>query len=939
MKKLKKIELILILLLLFLSIVLGTGMGILISQFEDTADISSLEHFQPEIPSKIYDRNGNLISEIFTVKRDPVTFEKLPKDLVNAIIAIEDDQFYSHRGINIRRVFGALIANIKTGSRGQGSSTITMQLARTLFLGREKTWTRKIKEAWLTLKIEKKYSKNEILTLYFNQIYFGHGAYGIEAASQFYFNKHVGDLTLAECAMLAGLPQLPNKLSPIKNPELARQRQERVLEAMLKNKMISQDDAYNSYQDFWINFRLQLRSPSQSVYLMTENKAPHFVEYVRQRLEQLYGTKKIYTDGLKVYTSLDLSQQELAEKYLKEGLERQNEIHKYTMRIVKENLDKKILDSLDMLSLMFDLQTLDIGAHKNEERVYTQLSENFFAPLDMLTLMFGADQINRIIESSYAIKKSSGDFQSVEGGMIAIEPKTGYITSMVGGSAFTEDNQLNRAVQIRRQTGSGFKPYVYTAAIDTKIFTPATVIVDSPVVFLDGEDQWIPDNYGGRYRGKVRLREALRRSINVITAKIVDRLGVDVVIKYATNILGITDPDEIGERFPRVYSISLGVVELSPYEQAKGFATFANKGKEVTPIAILYVLDRDGNLIDNFEAELRKEQMSRGEKQILSEQTNYVMLDMLRDVMRPGGTGYRAATENEFDRPAAGKTGTTQNWKDAWFTGFTPDLVTSVWVGFDRNSVSLGRGQAGGVVSAPIWAKFMRDALKDKPATWYPKPKGVYAVKVCAETGLLPTEDCERTITELFLEGTIPTEYHYKDEQSSDDDSFNIDIFNRKEPASNRFLERKERSNIFSDEDIEDDVPDFDFSLDESFMEDYDPAFDETAEPADETFFFNIEDELEDTPAERDTLDSGDLPVPQETTQPEEISETFGEGISSGNSTEDSAVDPGTADTGETFIDDPGTAETGETFVDDLGTGDTTEAEEENKTTAEDEEQ
>jgi penicillin-binding protein 1A len=893
MKRLKKVELTLIFILLFLSIVLGTGMGILISQFEDTTDIASLEHFKPEIPSKIYDRNGILISEIFTVKRDPVTFEKLPKDLVNAIIAIEDDQFYSHRGINVRRVFGALIANIRTGRRGQGSSTITMQLSRTLFLGREKTWTRKIKESWLTLKIEKKYSKNEILTLYCNQIYYGHGAYGIEAASQFYFNKHVGDLTLAECAILAGLPQSPNKLSPIKNPSLARQRQERVLEAMVKNKMISQEAAYNSYQDFWINFRLQLRSPSQSVYKMTENKAPHFVEYVRQKLEQQYGAKMIYTDGLKVYTSLDLSQQELAEKYLKEGLERQNKIHKQTMKIVKDNFDKKILDSLDMLSLIFDLETLDIGAHKNEERVYTHLSENLFAPLDMLSLLFGSDQINRIIESSFAIEKSAADFQSVEGGLIAIEPKSGYITAMIGGSAFSEDNQLNRAVQIRRQTGSGFKPYVYTAAIDTKIFTPATVVVDSPVVFIDGEDQWIPDNYGGVYRGKVRLREALRRSINVITAKIVDRMGVDVVIKYAANILGITDPEEISERFPKVYSISLGVVELSPYEQAKGFATFANKGKEVIPISILYVLDRDGNLIDNFEAELRKGQMTQGEKQILSEQTNYVMLDMLRDVMRPGGTGYRAAQENEFDRPAAGKTGTTQNWKDAWFTGFTPDLVTSVWVGFDRNSVSLGRGQAGGVVSAPIWAKFMRDALKDKPATWYPRPKGVYAVKVCRKTGLLPTEDCEGTITELFLEGTIPTEYHYKDKESNGDKSFNTDIFKRKEPEANRFLERNDTDNIFSDDN--EDVYDFDFYLDESSIEGYDPAFDETGEIEDETFFFNVEEESDETSNEIHTPFDTDIPdIPEPITHDDDTDTSSG-----GTPPENAVGDTGTPENSE----------------------------------------
>jgi penicillin-binding protein 1A len=807
MRKLRKIERVLIVVLLFLSIVLGAGMGMFLSSFINTDEIAKLENFKPEIPSKIYDRNGALISELFTVKREPVTFEQIPKDLINAILAIEDINFYSHNGINLKRVFGALIANIRTGSRSQGASTITMQLARTLFTGREKTWARKIKESWLALKIEKKYSKNEILTLYCNQIYFGHGAYGIQAASQFYFNKPIKDLTLAECALIAGLPQSPNKLSPLKNPLLARNRQELVLKSMVDLGMVSSKEAYDSFQDFWVNFRLQMRSPSQSVFKLSQNKAPHFVEYVRQRLEDIYGTDRIYTDGLKVYTSLDLSQQVLAEKYLKEGLERQNKIYKYTTDRVKETLDKRILDSLDMISMIFNLENVNIGAQKNEERVLGYLNEHIIAPLDMLTFLFNSEQINRIIETSYTMDLRAGEFQKVEGGFIAIEPKTGYITAMVGGSSFTEDNQINRATQIHRQTGSGFKPYIYTAAIDTKIFTPASIIVDSPVVFFEGDKEWIPDNYGGVYHGKVRLREALRRSINVVTAKIVDRLGVETVIKYASKILGITDPEEVKKRFPKVYSIALGVVELSPFEQAKGFATFANNGREVTPIAILYVLDRDGNLIDNFEAKLRKEEARKGKQQIISEQTNYIMLDMLRDVFKPGGTGYRAATENGFDKPAAGKTGTTQNWKDAWFTGFTPDLVTSVWIGFDRNSISLGRGQAGGVVAAPIWAKFMRDALVDKPATWYPRPKGVYAVRICRQSGLLPTKDCKDTIVEYFLEGTLPTEYCYECGKETQEKTFNVDIFNRKKSSSGdesrrRLIPENQDRSGFGEEDL-----------------------------------------------------------------------------------------------------------------------------------------
>lgn len=817
MKRLNKLEKTLVVVLLFLSVVLGAGLGILISAFDDTTDISSLENFRPEIPSKIYDRNGDLISELFTVKREPVNFEVLPSDLINAVLAIEDSAFYDHHGIHFKRVFGALIANIKSRKIEQGASTITMQLARTLFTGREKTYSRKIKEIWLALKIEKKYSKNEILTLYFNQIYFGHGAYGIQAASQFYFNKPISELTLAECAMLAGLPQSPNRLSPLRNPHLARQRQELVLESMVNEHMITPEEAYESYQDFWVSFRLQMRSPSQSVYQLQENRAPHFVEYVRQKLERLYGSERIYTDGLKVYTSLDLTQQQYAEKYLTEGLSRQNEIYFQNMSVVRDNLDRRFIDSLDMLSLLFNLDRINIGSHKNQERILTYLDEKVIAPLDMLSFLFGANDIRRIIQGSYLIGENAGEFQKVEGAIIAMEPKSGYITAMVGGSTFSEDNQINRAVQIRRQTGSGFKPYIYSAAIDTGIFTTASIIVDSPVIFYDGEEQWIPDNYSGTYKGKLRLREALRRSVNVVTAKIVDRLGVETVNKYAASILGITDPDEIAKRFPRVYSIALGVVELSPYEQAKGFCTFANKGREVTPIAILYVLDRDGNLIDNFEAELRKKEMRDGQRQVLSEQTNFIIVDMLRDVLRPGGTGYRAATTYGFDRPAAGKTGTTQNWKDAWFTGFTPDLVCSVWVGFDRNSISLGRGQAGGVVAAPIWAQFMRDSLQDKPVAWYSRPKDVYAITIDRTSGLLPTKNCKDIMTEYFLEGTVPTEYSTECGGKKPADSFNIEIFNR-EDVSSRVFKSTTESETFEYKDYD---SDFDLGIEE---EGYEPT-------------------------------------------------------------------------------------------------------------------
>jgi penicillin-binding protein 1A len=779
MHRVKRIERVIVVSLLLLSAGIGAGLGVLLAALQDTADIRKLEHFTPEVPSRIYDRNGRLISTLFTVHRAPVTFSRIPRHLINAVLAIEDARFYEHHGVDFHRVLGALWANIKAGHIVQGASTITMQLARTLFTGREKTYARKIKETWLALKIEKRYAKNRILTLYFNQIYFGHGAYGIQSASRFYFNKPVEELTLAECALLAGLPKAPNVLSPLRNPGLARKRQELVLERMVSLGMVSSEEAYDSFQDFWVGYRMQLRSPSQSVYQLATNRAPHFTEHVRRKLEPVLGAKRLYTGGLKIYTSLDLKQQELARTCLSRGLRRQDRVHRELTEKINRALDSRYLDALDMLSLCFGINGLPIGRYKVRDRVYEHLNERFIAPLGMLTTLFGFKHVNRVVESAYLLEKKAGKLERAEGALIALEPGTGYITAMVGGSSFSTENQLNRAVQIRRPTGSGFKPYIYTAAIDTKMFTPAAVITDAPAVFFDGHQRWIPDNYSGTYRGPVRLREALRKSINVVTAKVVDRLGFDTVIAYASKIIGITGPREIEERFPPVHSLALGVVELSPCEQARGFATFANRGVSVDPIAVLYVLDRDGNLIRNFEAELRKEQVEQN-RRVLSPQTSFIITDMLRDVLRPGGTGWRAAHHNGFDRPAAGKTGTTQNWKDAWFTGFTPDLVASVWVGYDRYSVSLGRGRAGGVVAGPIWARFMRGALEDREPSWYDRPPGVLTARICRGSGLLPTPDYARVMTEYFLPGTVPTRYCAVC-GSPAHESFNPEVFRRVE--------------------------------------------------------------------------------------------------------------------------------------------------------------
>jgi len=617
------------LLLLILSFILSFAFLVSFSS-QKMVDLVQTRNFISPITSKLYDINGKLITEFFQENRTPIELSQMPNDLVNAFIAIEDSNFYQHYGISIRGIIRAMFENIKESGRifqGQGGSTITQQLAVNTFLTREETISRKIQDALLALQIERTFTKNEILEMYLNLIYFGHGAYGIVAAAELYFDKPASELSLAESALIAGIPRRPYYYSPFINLEAALKRKNIILKRMFDLGYISEDE-YNQAREV----EIELSQNRDTLEI-----APHFSSYIRTKLLEQYGVNMVFKGGLKIYSTLDLDLQKKAK------------------------------------------------------------------------------------EAFLASKR--------EGALIAIDPQTGFIKAMVGGKNY-EESEFNRATQAYRQPGSAFKFFVYLTALQKRI-SPSTVIEDAPIVYENG---WSPENYEKEFRGPVTLREAFEDSINIIGVKLLERVGVRDVIQnaYKAGITSSLRPD---------LSLALGTSEVTPLEMASAYATVANMGTYIEPISILKVEDYNGNIL---------EQNHINGKQVFSENVCYSLIKLMEGVIERG-TGWNA----KIGRPAAGKTGTTNECIDAWFVGFTPELVCAVYVGNDDRK-TLGNKMTGGVVAAPIWHDFMINALQDQPIQDFTKPDNVKEITVCAKTGLLPNTQCETTVKVAFISGTEP---------------------------------------------------------------------------------------------------------------------------------------------------------------------------------------
>ena len=588
--------------------------------------------------------------------------------MVDAILSIEDRRFYSHWGIDPIRLLGALVKDIAAGRAEQGGSTITQQLARNLFLTHEKTLTRKIKEAVLAVRIEQTYTKDEILEMYLNQIYFGEGAYGLDAAAKVFFGKQVGDLGLPECALIAGLPRNPRDYSPRREPERALKRRNLVLASMLDNKRIS---------------RAQYEASSEAPLGVTKTRydarqAPYFMEMVRQYLDERYGSNQLYEGGMRVYTTIDIDLQHTTEEALErriQALEVRNQYKKTRATILA-----------------------DAAKSGSRERPQTEY---------------------------------------LQGAAVMIDPKSGHILALVGGRDFNESN-FNRAVQAARQPGSAFKPFIYAAAMDNG-YTPTEMILDTPVSFRAGNGlEWAPQNYDHKFRGPVTLRQALAQSLNVPAAKLLQKLGTPVVSSYARR-LGIRS------RLVADLSLSLGTSEVNLLELTSAYGVFANQGVRTAPVFVLKVADKNGKVL---------EQSRVTAEEALSPETALTMTSMLVSVMENGTAASSRALG--LTVPAAGKTGTTDDYTDAWFIGYTPDLAAGVWVGFDRKR-KIGPNMTGAAAALPIWVDMVAAATKGKPPADFSVPSGVVSRQICAQTGLLANPGCPETEVELFREGSEPT--------------------------------------------------------------------------------------------------------------------------------------------------------------------------------------
>ncbi len=736
-----KIETIALKVFMGLCILGGLMFGFVTAEIKNYSGIENLKAFQPSIPTRLYDVNGEVIAELFQQRRYPVSFEDLPPCLVNAFLSAEDQDFYDHFGISppaIARAMGKnIIASVKSFRPviSQGGSTITQQLAKRLFTTGERTFGRKALEAILALQIEKRFTKEEILEMYFNQIYFGHGCHGVAAATRFFFHKNVKYVNAIESSVLAGLPTRPNGLSPIKYPRRAMAKNRDTLNRMVDQGYLDRKNADRLYEEFWPAFvdSIIMDYPTKTARSKFEDKAPYFTDYVRQILISRFGEEMVYNDGLSVYTTLNLREQEIAQKVLKDALKKQNSVSIKGAVTKTIAMETGMIDSFEGLRMIFPLPSVSIS--RDGEGAFKQtMADDLLDAAEILSLFTEAPGCSRALEAYHSQITGLSSVMNVEGAIIAIEPFSSHIKAMVGGSKFEVQNQYNRAVQARRQPGSSFKPFVYGAAIENRLVTTETNLPDAPILDVDAiGNTWTPGNYEGEYRGMVPVSNALSASINVISIRLYDLLGPDRIIDYASKMTKVP-PTEFGAN----PTLALGTSELTPFEMATGFAIYANRGKDVIPFAVRYVVDRDGNEVANIEREVGEilaRKVKNGAIQVISEEVAWIMTQLMMRVVDSGTATEGIRIKGGYSRKGAGKTGTTSNWSDAWFCGYTPDIAAVVWVGYDQSFLSLGTHQAASEVAAPVWGRFMDGFYKGKPDPQFPDmPPGV--CKIGAGYGL-----------------------------------------------------------------------------------------------------------------------------------------------------------------------------------------------------------
>jgi len=641
---------------------------------KDLTPLTTLERIDPEMATQVYSVDGEVLHSFFRFNRTFTPYDKMPKTVIDALISVEDREFHNHWGIDVSGIARSITKNIlRFDLKGEGASTITMQLARNLYYGLEKTWNRKIKEALTAIQIERTYAKTEILEMYLNFNFFGSNAYGIKSGARRYFDKSVEELEIQDAAMLIGVLKGQTYYSPVRHPERTLQRRNVVLSMMVDNGKLTKAE-FDSLKQIPLN--LNLNDPNEM------EQAPYFTEYIRRQLNRLQDSLNvdIYEDGLRVYTSLN------------------TQIQKFMELAVDSTIDK--------------IQER-VRRQKTFEKFRETLTDTAFQDITTMQIAF-----------------------------VALDPHTGQILAMIGGRDFNK-SKFNRVTQMERQPGSSFKPFLYTSAIDNG-YTAADEYLNQPTVEINQDaTRWTPKNYTGKVGGLMTLRQAFRGSINLVAVRLISDITPKTVVRYA-KAMGISS------RLRPFSSLALGSSEVIPLELVSAFGIFANNGVHVKPISILKIEDKNGNVIYQARPDRRE---------VLSPQTTHIMNNMLQDVMNRG-TGYGVRRDFKFYHPAGGKTGTTNDNTNAWFIGFTPDIVAGVWVGLDDFQYNLGPGMAGAVAALPFWGKFMKTVYDsvDINRNAFTVSPGIESLKICNETKKLATPYCPDAYEEVFNIKYRPTE-------------------------------------------------------------------------------------------------------------------------------------------------------------------------------------
>lgn len=731
--------------------------------WKELPTLQGVRDYTPPVATRIYDRDGGLIDEVYTERRYLVPIDQIPTHVRSAFVAAEDSEFYSHKGIDFIGITRAMMANLKAGAVVQGGSTITQQVVKALILTPERSYDRKLREALLALRLETEFSKSEILELYLNQIYFGDGNYGVKAAAESYFAKELADITIAEAALLAGLPQAPSRYSPTRNPEAAHKRKRYVLRRMLEEGFINQGDYHAAMRE-----EIVIASSAADA----SRVRGYYTEYVRLKLEEVVGKDSAYSQGFDVHTSMDSRLQAFADLAVRRGLEKVDLMLGYRgpyrpgaeeegdadvpphfgrsaaagKALLPETLYRARVTAVEKESLTVQLGERQATVETKSLRWASRTKDRTIKVGDYVAVRTSrpgepapeekeaADGDAEEPSKVEPLALHLGQVPELQAALIAVDLTDGGLVSMVGGYDFL-DSQFNRATQAKRQPGSAFKPFIYSAALDNGL-TPASVVYDEPIQYQDHDKVWAPQNYSRDYYGLTTLRTALEKSRNVVTVKVLDAVGVNRTVEYLKAF-------EFEKPIGRHLSIALGSEEMTLMDLTSAYTVFANGGTKIDPVVVRRISNADDRTVWADRP---------AEKQAISKQTAALITSMLEGVVQRG----TAVRVRALGRPVAGKTGTTNDQRDAWFMGYTPDMVVGVWVGYDDHRRSMGKIGTGSQMAAPIWLEFMKNALEGKPVRYFETPEGINCVTIDSATGFRADINTEKPFLECFKEGTEP---------------------------------------------------------------------------------------------------------------------------------------------------------------------------------------